>query len=65
MARPAKEMGVIEMIKTKKVDDVFERARILIMVKGMTFQDAIADLEAPPKPPLPDHIKDMIRREVG
>jgi len=56
-------MGVIEMIKTKP-DDVFERARILIMVKGMTFQEAIADLEAPPKPPLPDHIKDMIREEI-
>ena len=49
------------MIKTKP-DDVFERARILIQEKGMTVQDAIADLEAPPKPPLPDHIKDMIRK---
>jgi len=54
-------MGVIEMIKTKP-DDVFERARILIQEKGMTVQDAIADLEAPPKPPLPVHIKDMIRK---
>ena len=43
---------------------VFHTVRQM-MAKGMTVEQAIAEVEAILRSKLPDHIKDMIRQECG
>lgn len=45
-------------------ETVFETVRMLVE-KGLTVEDAIMEVESILHGKLPEHIKDMIRREVG